>query len=110
MAVTRSRTGASEDQGLDPGVNELYETSTHPFLVRIWLEDRAPEADLAIWRGSITHVPSGKRQALRDLDDIVAFIAPYLEAVGNRSGARGRIRRMYKQWKVRRGRSCAPHL
>jgi hypothetical protein len=61
---------------------DLFESDTHPFIVKIWLEETAEEAGRATWRGHITHVPSGERRYIQDLDSISAFIAPYLEAMG----------------------------
>jgi hypothetical protein len=61
---------------------DRLETTTHPFIVKIWLEETAQEAGRATWRGYITHVPSGERQFLKDLDDVGIFIAPYLEGMG----------------------------
>ena len=61
---------------------DLYEAHTHPFIVKIWLEESAEEAGQATWRGYITHVPSGQRRYLQSLDDIILFIKPYLEAMG----------------------------
>lgn len=61
---------------------DLSEAYTNSFIVRIWLEETAEEAGRATWRGHITHVPSGERRYLKDLDDIVAFIVPYLQRMG----------------------------
>ena len=61
---------------------DLFEANTHPFIVKIWIEETAEEAGQATWRGHITHVPTGERRYLKDLDDITAFIAPYLEKMG----------------------------
>ena len=61
---------------------DLFETTTHSFIVKVWLEESAHESNQALWRGSITHVLSGKRRYLDDLQDIFAFIASYLEAMG----------------------------
>ncbi len=52
------------------------------FIVKIWLEETAEEANQAIWRGHITHVPSGERRYFQNLDEIVAFVTSYLERVG----------------------------
>ncbi len=60
----------------------LFEGNTHPFIVKIWLEETAEETGRATWRGHITRVPSGERRDLDVLDDIIAFIAPYLEGMG----------------------------
>jgi len=58
------------------------EPYTHSFIVKIWLEETAEEAGRAKWRGHITHVPSGERRHLKDLEDILDFIAPYLQKLG----------------------------
>lgn len=61
---------------------DLYENNTHPFIVKIWLEETAEEAGQATWRGHITHVPTGKRCYMQHLDEIVAFIADFLREMG----------------------------
>ena len=61
---------------------DVLESNTHSFIVKVWLEETAEEAGQATWRGHITHVPSGERRYLQDLDKIAAFIAPYLEEMG----------------------------
>jgi hypothetical protein len=38
--------------------------------------------DEASFHGYITHVPSGDRQYLRELADIITFIKPYIESAG----------------------------
>lgn len=73
---TRYRT-PTDDAGLN-----VFELNTHPFIVKVWLEETAEEAGQATWRGHITHVPSGRRRYLKDLNEIRAFIAPYLEEMG----------------------------
>ena len=58
------------------------------FIVKIWEEDIEDETGRTLWRGSITHVPSGDRHLIKDLhyikdlDDIRAFIVPYMEKMG----------------------------
>lgn len=59
-----------------------YESNTHSFIVKVWLEETIEEACQPIWRGHITHVPSGERRYLQDLDKIAAFVEPYLERMG----------------------------
>jgi hypothetical protein len=58
------------------------EATSHSFIVRVWLEETAEEAGRAIWRGSITHVPSGQRKYLQELGELVAFIQVYLQTMG----------------------------
>jgi len=61
---------------------DLPESTTHSFIVKVWLEEAAQEAGRATWRGRITHVPGGERQYFRELRDITGFIMPYLAAMG----------------------------
>ncbi|UCG26255.1 MAG: hypothetical protein JSW55_09825 [Chloroflexota bacterium] len=61
---------------------ELPEDTIHSFIVRIWLEEPIIRADEAVWRGHITHVPSGEKHYLSRPDDILRFVKPYLEKVG----------------------------
>jgi hypothetical protein len=72
--------------------HELLEDHTHSFIVKVWLERTPAENNSqAIWRGHITHVPSGERRYLKDLDVIPAFIASYLEDLGVQLSTRRRI-------------------
>lgn len=75
------------------------ETASHPFIVRIWLEETAEEAGEVIWRGHITHVPSGERLYLTRLEDITAFIAPYLDQMGVKLGLFWRVGKWLNRWK-----------
>ena len=61
---------------------ESLEATSHPFVVRIWLEESAEGGRRAMWRGHITHVPSGERRYFQHLDDMASFVAPYLESMG----------------------------
>jgi hypothetical protein len=55
----------------------VFESKTRSFIVKIWLED-ADGAEGARWRGHITHVLDGKRLYFESLDQILAFIGPYV--------------------------------
>ena len=66
---------------------DFLEPYTHSFVVKVWLEETVEEAGRAKWRGHITHVPSGERRYVKDLDEITAFIAPYLEEMGVKRAA-----------------------
>lgn len=78
----------------------LHEPNTLSFIVKVWLEETAEEAGQATWRGHITHVPGGERRYLQDLDEITAFITPYLERMGAELGVRWRVRRCLNRWKL----------
>ena len=65
---------------------DLPEASIHSFVVRIWLEEEASETQGAVWRGHITHIPSGERRYIQQLGDLHVFITPYLEAMGVQLG------------------------
>jgi hypothetical protein len=69
----------------------LSEYALCSFIVKIWLEETVEEAGRATWRGHITHVPSGKRCYIQDLDQIRDFIAPYLEGLGVRVSGSSRL-------------------
>lgn len=75
------------------------EATSHSFIVRVWLEETAEETGRAVWRGSITHVPSGQRKYLQELGEIIAFIRVYLRGMGVEED-----RRWYRQVR-RRSRS-----
>ena len=79
----------------------MYDPHTHSFITKIWLEEEADETGRAVWRGTITHVPGGERRYLRTLNDVVTFIAPFVESMGVRLSLVWRIK---KWWKLRRRR------
>lgn len=59
----------------------FFESRTHSFVVRIWLEEEPGEKG-GQWRGHITHVEDEDRRYLRSLEDVPAYIAPYLKSWG----------------------------
>jgi hypothetical protein len=73
------------------------ESEAQSFIVRIWVEERAEDADQGIWRGHITHVSSSRRRYLKNLDEIGDFIAPYLMEMGVKLEMRWRIRRWLRR-------------
>ncbi len=78
-------------------LGDSFESVTHSFVVRIWLEDADRRAS---WRGHITHVPSGNRQYVEGLTDIVDFISPYVD--GMKLGKLDRFRRWWAALKLKR--------
>lgn len=55
---------------------------THVFIVRIWSEPREIKYAPPEWRGVIEHVASGDRQYLKNLNEILEFVTPYLATMG----------------------------
>jgi hypothetical protein len=91
--MNSSKRNSPLEQAVNGIVTDLPEVYTHPFIVKVWLEETVEEAGRAVWRGHVTHVPSGERRYVKDLDDITAFIAPYLEEMGVKLGLFWRIKR-----------------
>ena len=79
---------------------DLPESQVHSFIVKLWLDSVADEADRAAWHGQITHVPDGERRSFTDLDEIRLFIEPYIGDAGSTGGAGKtlRVRRWLKRW------------
>ncbi len=59
----------------------MAESDVHSFIVKVWVEN-ARRFRRARWHGYITHVPSGERRYLKNLDGIRDFILPYLRGMG----------------------------
>lgn len=58
------------------------ETINQSFIIKIWIEEPATKSQPAVWRGHVTHVPSGTRKYIQDLSQIATIIAPYVIALG----------------------------
>lgn len=74
--------------------DDEIESIAQSFVLKIWLEERGQRAVSAIWRGYITHVASGERRYIKNLDGIASFIAPYLQRMGVQLSRGQRL----KQW------------
>lgn len=75
------------DENLDS-----LESTSQSFIVKVWIEEGADRDDPGVWHGHITHVSSGKRLYLKNLDNnIRTFIAPHLEEMGVALDTRWRI-------------------
>ncbi len=57
---------------------DVPEAHTHSFVIKVWLEETSEEASQIIWRGHITHVPSGVRRYFQELVVISDFVQSYL--------------------------------
>jgi hypothetical protein len=56
----------------------MPESEVQSFIVKLWLDDGARRKGMKGWHGHITHVPSGERRYLKELQDIVTFVKPYV--------------------------------
>ena len=74
-----------------------FESKTHSFIVKMWLEETVDEPRRSKWRGHITHVPDGKRRYLNSVQAIPAFITSYLETKVVKVSRFERLRRWLKQ-------------
>lgn len=63
-------------------IMDVLESNIHSFIIKIWLEEPARDNDPAIWRGRITHIPSGEKRYLSEIEEIRVFISPYLRKMG----------------------------
>ena len=54
----------------------MPESKVHSFIVKLWLDDA--EHRKRGWHGYITHVPSGERRYLKELEDIISFVRSYV--------------------------------
>jgi hypothetical protein len=86
------------DQPAEKHDLDLVELSTHSFVVKIWMEETATETKNPLWRGHITHVPSGSRRYLGHLNGIISFVKPYLKAMGINFKLRFYLLNQIKGW------------
>jgi len=84
------------------GVIEDLEFRLQSFVIKVWTEDPDSKGNQRTWRGRITHVPSGERQYVEELDAIALFIAPRLAALGVRLSPAWRFRRWLLDLRRRR--------
>lgn len=59
------------------------------FIVKVWLEEPSKEPDQVTWRGYITHAHSGVKRYCQNLDEIKAFIVPYMQSMDTEPDAVG---------------------
>ena len=85
---------------LPSGVNmDLLESKTQSFIIKVWIEETAVESGSAVWRGHITHVPTGKRKYLKKSNEILNFINPYLDGMGVTPSIFRRVKKCLKRRK-----------
>ena len=67
------------------------------FVIRFWIHPPQEPDRTGRWRGTVIHVPDGKRIPIHDIGEIIPFIASYLEALNVRHSLRTRlICRLYR--------------
>lgn len=72
-----------------PGRDELqhkgewdrYRSPSHSFILRVWREESVEDSKRPAWRGHITHVMSGDRGYVQDIEGIEHFLAPYFKGL-----------------------------
>lgn len=89
---------------LNPHSRDDGEAATHSFVVRIWLAEPADRHRCGRWREHVTHVTSGTRVHVADLDDIRSVISPTIGAMEVRSDVRCRLRRWSRRLVARQRR------
>lgn len=65
---------AARGDNRDSGVPD-----THSFVLKVWVESRCDSSGVARWRGSITHVPSGRTIYFEDLNDMCGFVVSHMQ-------------------------------
>jgi hypothetical protein len=73
----------------------------HSFVLVIWSEGPIGDDGSVVWRGTITDADTNERRAFQTIDGAVAFITPYLEAMGVTVTARTGVRDRVRHWSER---------
>ncbi len=71
---------------------ETIQPNTHSFVVKVWSEETGTASPAVVWRGQITHVPSGEQKSFHEISEIATFVAPYLQQLGVKSSWWWRLR------------------
>jgi hypothetical protein len=62
--------------------DDLPAVNMQSFIVKIWVEEKGESEDKPPWRGSITHVGTGERRYVKNLDEITRYFRMYLQGIG----------------------------
>ena len=89
---------------MDEPHTQSVASTTHSFIVKLWLDEADEVHGHPKVRGHITHVPSGERHYFTNLGAILDFIEPYLAPVESPPGRRRRTGRWLRLWKRLAGR------
>lgn len=82
---------------------QSIEHNAHSFVVKVWREE-TQQGMHVVWRGHITHVPSGRRHFFSELHEIPLFVEPYLVQLGVHVSRFGRIKQRWSTWRSAHGR------
>lgn len=80
---------------------ERFETQSHSFVIRLWLEETIEADGQATLRGHVSNVSNGRQGYVQSVEDIVLFMAPYLESMGIQLSWSLRIKRWLRKQKRR---------
>ena len=72
-------------------MGHLAESTLQSFIVKLWLDDQDGKKGRRVWRGYVTHVPSGAHRYLKRLSDIDEFIKEYLDGDEIHGGSKSRV-------------------
>lgn len=70
---------------------DLTESDVQSFIVKLWIEGTAEVDQRRLSHGYVTHVSSGERRYVKDLDEITEFIVEHLEKAGVEAEKRWRM-------------------
>jgi hypothetical protein len=74
---------------------ESFEEDTQVFIVRFWRESRELAGARPIWRGSVEHLPSGKRvyvKNFKEVESVMSSFVPEAEKTKRGSGWKKRLK------------------
>ena len=84
---------------------DLSESTLHSFIIKLWLEADSDKGEPNIWRGYITHVPTGDRRYVKRLSDMTDFVQEYLDDTHGRKNLKSRARNWLKRVTAKATRS-----
>jgi hypothetical protein len=90
-SVGKEESGAGDDRII---------SQTASFVVKIFVEMETSHEKLVHWRGHITHVPSGDRRYVGNLQGISLFIFQYLQSMGVRFSFQDRLKYRANRTKI----------
>lgn len=82
------------------GAMDFHDANIYSFIIKIWLEKGTDQSGNAVWHGYMTHIPSGARHYLRDVNDVVDIMRAYFANL--HQGPERRMRRFLRPIKVLR--------